>query len=133
MSNPIREPMRILSAVSRVVGRRLSYFVKHRNPVGRSFFFLVEAAGVTLFALGMLSTMAFLSAETPAEAAHRGLAKMPSECEAGFLNHGVYTCWYTISDHLFLFVVSLAVLLAGGAIIVWAQRRWFPSGRTGGA
>jgi hypothetical protein len=81
----------------------------------------------------VLSTLAFLATETPDEAARRPFAKMPSECEAGFLNHGGYTCWYTISDHPFLFALSLTAVLAGGAIMVWAQRHWFPPRRKIGA
>ena len=84
---------------------------------------LSEVLGIVLFALGGLASGAFLAAETPAEAARRGIAVMPHECEAAFLNHGGYTCWYTISDHPILFILSIAVIIGGGAIVVWAQRR----------
>src|SRR5712692_3547581 len=96
-------------------------------------FLLVEGVGATLFISGVLSILAFLATETPAEAARRTIAKMPSQCEAGFFNHGTYTCWYTISDHPFFFALSLFAVLAGGAIMVWAQRRWFPPRRKIGA
>ncbi len=96
-------------------------------------FLLVEGVGATLFISGVLSVLAFLATETPAEAARRTIAKMPSQCEAGFFNHGTYTCWYTISDHPFFFGLSLFAVLAGGAIMVWAQRRWFPPRRKIGA
>jgi hypothetical protein len=126
MSELNRKPIRIMAASLRVMRQRLAYYFRHRNPAKLLLFLLVEGAGVILFASGVLSTLAFLSTETPAEAAHRLFAKMPSECEAGFLNHGAYTCWYTISDHPLLFALSLTAMLVGGAIMVWAQRHWFP-------
>ena len=129
MSELNPKPMRIMAATLRVTRQRLAYYFRHSNLAKRLLFLLVEGAGVTLLASGVLSTLAFLATETPAEAARRPFAKMPSECEAGFFNHGAYTCWYTMSDHPFLFTLSLTAVLAGGAIMVWAQKRWFPSRR----
>ena len=133
MFDPIEEPMLKLRAALRVMVRRFSYFVWHRRPARQLFFLLLELAGVTLFAAGLLSTMFFFNAESPAEAAHRGRAQMPAECEAGFFNGGAYHCWYTIRDHPLLFLFSLAVLVAGAAIVVGASRHWFHSRRAGGA
>ena len=129
MSEFNQNPMRIMAACVRVMRQRLACYFRRRNPAKRLLLLLVEGAGVILLASGLLSTLAFLATETPAEAARRGLARIPSECEAGFFNHGAYTCWYTISDHPLLFALSLAGLLAGGAIVAWAQRRWFPPRR----
>jgi len=111
----------------------LAYFPRDRQLVGRLLFFLMEIVGVGLFGLGIVSTLAFLSADTPSEAVQRGLAKIPNGCEAGYYNHGAYLCWFTIRDHVFLFSISVAALLVGGAIIAWAQRHWFRSKRTDGA
>jgi hypothetical protein len=118
------QSIQVLSAASRVAARRLADYISHRSPMPTLLFFLVEAVGVTLFGSGALSTLAFLAAETPAEAARRSFARMPTECEAGFLNHGAYTCWYTISAHPLLFALSITAVFAGVATMVWAQRRW---------
>jgi hypothetical protein len=101
--------------------------VKSRRIVAaRLLFFLVEVAAVILFASGLQSTLRFLITESRAELTRRPSVKIPKECEAAFNNHGGYTCWYTIYDHPFWFALSLAAVVAGGGIIVWAQSRWFP-------
>jgi hypothetical protein len=103
-----------------------AHYGARSNPMRRLRFVLVEVVGVTLFVSGVASTLAFLATETPAEAARHGLARMPAKCEAGFFNHDGYTCWYAISDHPFLFLLSLATVFGGGAVLVWAQRHWYP-------
>lgn len=46
---------------------------------------LVELLGITLFAIGALATLGFISAETSVDAIRRGLAEMECESGAGFL------------------------------------------------
>ena len=118
------KPGRFVHAASRVVEHRSRDYIAHRPPVKRSFIFLVEAVGVALFALGVLSCLAFSAAETPLEAARRGLAKFPTQCEAAYFNHGTYLCLYTIHDHPFLFAISVVTLVGGVSLMVWGQRRW---------
>ena len=89
--------------------------------------FIVEIAGVALFACSLMTTLSFLAAETPQQAALRKVAKMPPECEAGVLNHGSYYCWLTIHEHPFLFALSVVGIVGGGVIVAQVQRRWFPS------
>ena len=55
--------------------------------------------------------VSFLVAVTPAEAVARGGPGMPSDWEAGVLNHGSYYEWYTISGHPFLFGISVFFLV----------------------
>jgi hypothetical protein len=85
---------------------------------------LIEVSGVTLFAIGTLLTFASLDAETPAQALLRGIAKIPAGCEAGFLNHGSYFCWFTVKDHPFVLVLSVATLVVGAVLMVWGYRRF---------
>jgi len=88
---------------------------------------VVEGAGVTLFGCGILATLLFFSTESRVELLRRRpSANIPNQCEAAFWNHGGYACWYTISDHPFWFVLSVAALVSGGAIMVWSQSHWFP-------
>jgi len=56
---------------------------------------LGEVVGLALIALGVAAANGFLAADTPLEALHRGIAALPCKCEAGYLNHGSYMCWYT--------------------------------------
>jgi hypothetical protein len=100
-------------------------------PMRRLLSILLEGAGVTLFGAGILATLLFFSTESRVELARRGSSsKIPKECEAVFWNHGGYACWYTISDHPFWFVFSVGALVSGGAIMSWAQSRWFPKRKT---
>lgn len=118
--------MVVLRALLNVLDRRLRTYWRERRPSPRAIVLLVlEITGLAFFAAGILATGSFLAAETPAEAARNGVATMPTACEAGFLNHGGYTCWYTIPDHPILFALSIAVLVGGATVAWWAQRRLF--------
>jgi hypothetical protein len=83
----------------------------------------LEALGLALALCGFLSTAAFLSSAIPAEAARHSSIKIPAECEAVVLNHGHYLCWYTISNHPFLFCLSVASLVAG-PLVFRVGRQW---------
>ena len=109
----------------RVMERRLAKFSSRHDPRRWLAGLVTEVLGLTLFAFGLVSGLLFLSADSPAEAARRGLAKLPVQCEAGYFNHGSYVCWYTIADHPLLFAASIATLVVGASTFAWAHRRWF--------
>jgi hypothetical protein len=83
---------------------------------------LIEAVGVTLFALGGLATLAFFHADTAAEAARRGLALVPQGCEAGYFMYGQYLCWFTISGHPLLFLLALLSCVFGVMLAIWGTK-----------
>ena len=83
---------------------------------------LAEIAAVVVIGLGVLSTLMFFSVDTREEASRRHLAPLPAECEAGFLNHGTYICWFTIRGHPVWFSLSIASLVAGGAAFARIRR-----------
>jgi hypothetical protein len=116
--------MQFLDAAFRVAKRRFIEFSGRERPLWRLPFIAFEFLGAMLSGVGILSTLMFLSADTPAQAQVGALAKFPSACEAGFYSGGKYICWYAIQGHLFLFLLSLAVLATGAAIMKWAQRFW---------
>jgi hypothetical protein len=91
--------------------------------VPRLLVLLGEISGLILFGFGGLATLLFLAADTPAEAIAKRVAVLPEQCEAGYLNHGSYACWYTMNDHPFLFTLSLVLIFTGGAVLYWAHRR----------
>jgi len=63
------------------------------------------------------STLNFVLAETPEQAAARGRS-MPAEWEAGVWNHGRYLRWYRISSHPWLFGAGCLGLLAAAGVLV---------------
>ncbi len=83
---------------------------------------LLEIFGVVLAGCGLVTTLSFVVAKTPQEAVLAGGPQMPSSWEVGVLNHGSYYEWYSISQHPFLFVLSVAGLISGFAIIGYIRR-----------
>ena len=71
---------------------------------------VIVTATIVMFP-AFFCVVSFLFAVTPAEAAARGDGTMPSDWEAGVLNHGQYYRWYTISGRPAFFAASLATLL----------------------
>jgi hypothetical protein len=114
-------PRRFVRAALTVGERRVADYATHSSPASRITIWLMEAVGVTLFALGALAVGAFLEAETPAEAAGRGLALVPQGCEAGYYMGGRYLCWFTISGHPLVFLLSLLVCIFGVMLAIWGK------------
>lgn len=90
---------------------------------------LLEVFAVILFGCSVLSTICFLMAETPQQAAQKinqGFsycgALMPETWEAGVFNHGSYVKWYSLNKHPFLFIFSLAGIFISGVILCYLYK-----------
>ena len=82
----------------------------------RLYYWLFEVS-VILAMFGCIAlVLGFLSVETRAEAAQRGLATMPSSCKAAIYEGGHYLCWYTIRDHPLWFGLAVLALISLGLI-----------------
>ena len=87
----------------------------------RALRLVLEVIVVAAFAGAIISTLSFLAAETPQEAAQKGLTKMPATWEAGVYNHGTYYEWYSIKEHPFLFSASIAGIITFGFVITYTK------------
>ena len=124
MRNLKTSPRRFVRAALAVGERRLTDYATQGSPASRIFIWLTEAIGVTLFALCGLVAMTFLNAETPAEAARRGLALVPQGCEAGYYIGGRYICWLTIGGHPLIFLLSILGCVFGAMLATWSKKLW---------
>ena len=84
--------------------------------------FLLELFGVVLLGLSILSTISFLAAEAPQDAARKGWANMPATWEAGVYSHGFYYEWYLVKEHPFFFALSIVGVGVAGYIIHWLYK-----------
>lgn len=84
---------------------------------------MIRILMVLLLGSSILSTICFLSAETPEQAAQKGWAKMPQAWESGVFNHGSYIQWYSIKKHPFLFVLSVVGIAVSGATLLNLDKR----------
>ena len=124
MQGPKSSPRRFVRAALTVGERRLDDYATRGSRASRIVIWLIEAVGVTLFALGGLATLAFLHVDTPAEAARRGLALVPQGCEAGYFMHGRYLCWFTMSGHPLLFLLASFSCVFGAMLAIWGKKLW---------
>jgi hypothetical protein len=78
---------------------------------------------VILLGCSILSTICFVSAETPEEALKKGWAQMPKTWEAGVFSHGYYIQWLSLTKHPLLFALSVVGIAISGAFIYYLDKR----------
>ena len=71
----------------------------------------------------LLCVMNFLHAMSPTEANSYSGPKIPTNWEAGVLNHGGYIQWYLISNHPFAFGTAIVAFFVGFAGNVYFSRK----------
>ena len=79
-------------------------------------------AGLAMFP-AFISTVSFLAAVTPDQAALKSEIPIPPGWTAGVMNHGRYYQWWTISERPILFGVSLAVVVVS-LLFIWSTVFW---------
>ena len=78
---------------------------------------------VAAFFGGFMTMAKFLSAVPPDVANAGGASNIPSSWEAAYFNHGTYEEWYLISNHPFLFGLTLIAFVGGFASVGYFSRK----------